>query len=280
MEQNIKIVRVTDRESFKLLEAFQTIVWGRGEVVPYHVLIAFQEIGGVVLVAYDEHGRPIGLLCGYNSFKNGEAFHYMHLCGVLPEYINTELPIQLRIAAREHLLEQGITQAMWLIDPLDAFEAYASIHRLGGIGKEYLRNFYGLMRDPHNRGLESDRLVIRWDLKSEEVEEKISKKSIDEKDKPDLNSIEKSIITVRDGAFKRILDCRLNLNNDKFCLEIPMDIESIKKKDLSIAIEWRETTRRIFEQYLRKGYLITEVVKDSRDNSCYYIFEKKTGSKS
>ncbi len=280
MEQNIKIVRVTDRESFKQLEAFQTIFFGRGDIIPYHVLIAFQEIGGLVLVAYDQNNRPLGFLCGYNSFKNGEVFHYIHFCGVLPEYSDTELSTQLRIAVREYLLDEDILRAIWLIDPLNPFEAYISIHKLGGTGREYMRNFYGLMRDPYNRGLESDRLVINWNLDSKEVEEKISGKFKDEVDKVCVDDLEKSVIIVRDGPFKRILDYKLNLNGDRFCLEIPIDIESMKKKDLSTAIEWREITRRIFEHYIPRGYIVTEVLKDSRNNSCYYIFEKKSMQRS
>jgi predicted GNAT superfamily acetyltransferase len=275
MEQNFKIVRVTERESFKQLEAFQTIFLGRGDIIPYHVLIAFQEMGGLVLVAYDQNNRPVGLLCGYNSFKNGELFHYIHFCGVLPEYSDSELSTELRIAVRKHLLDENINQAVWLIDPLNPFEAYTSIHKLGGIGREYMRNFYGLMRGPQNRGLESDRLLIRWKLDSKEVEEKLSRKLKDEVDNVYLVNFEKSNVIVRDGPFKRILDYKLNLNVERFCLEIPTDIESMKKKDLSIAIEWREMTRRIFEHYLPRGYVIAEVLKDSRSDSCYYIFEKK-----
>ncbi|MEM3398969.1 MAG: hypothetical protein QW724_05440 [Nitrososphaerota archaeon] len=275
-----KIVRITDRESFKQLEFFQTVFFGRGDIIPYHVLIAFQEIGGVVLVAYDENNRPIGLLCGYNSFKNGEVFHYIHFCGVLPEYSHTDLSKQLRMTARESLLEEGIRQAMWLIDPLNPVEAYMSIHKLGGVAREYIRNFYGLMRDPQNRGLESDRLIVRWDLDSKEVKEKLSREVEEEVSEVNLDILEKSVLVVRDGSFKRILDYRLNLNNDKLCLEIPTNIESIKKKDLSIAIEWRETTRKIFEHYLPRGYAVTEVLKNLRNDCCYYILEKKPAQKS
>lgn len=281
MNQNdYKIVRVTDRESFKQLEVFQAMFGGRGDVIPYHVLIAFQEIGGVVLVAYDKNNRPVGLLCGYNSFKNGEVFHYIHFCGALPEYADSDLSKQLRITAREYLLEEGISRAMWLIDPLNPIEAYTSIHKLGGIAREYIRNFYGLMRDPQNRGLESDRLVIRWDLNSKEVEERLSREANEEVNSSDPEKLEKSILIVRDGHFKRILDYRLNLKIDKFCLEVPTNIELMKKKELSIAIEWRETTRKIFEHYLPRGYVVTDVLKDSRNDSYYYIFEKKPIQKS
>ncbi|MCS7125965.1 MAG: hypothetical protein NZ929_03545 [Aigarchaeota archaeon] len=274
MDENFKIVRVTDRESFKQLEAFQSIVWGRGEVIPYHVLIAFQNMGGIVLVAYDESNRPVGLLCGYNSYKDGKVFYYMHLCGVLPEYSGSELTVKMKIKMREHLLREGIEHAVWLIDPLNVMEAYVSIHKLRGLGESYQRNFYGLMRDPYNRGLESDRLLIKWNLKSKEVEEKISCSADEEDTNLRLDELDKSIIILRDGSFPRILDYKLNLNSEKFYLEIPMDLESIKKRDLSVAIEWREVTRRIFENYMSKGYLITDVIRDLRNSRYYYVFEK------
>lgn len=273
MNENIKIVRISDRESFKQLEAFQSIVWGRGEVIPYHILIAFQSMGGVVLVAYDEYNKPVGLLCGYTSYSKGEVFYYMHLCGVLPEYANSELPVMMKMAMRDQLLEEGIDNAIWLIDPLNALEAYISIHRLGGLGEMYKRNFYGLMRDPHSRGLESDRLLIRWRLKSIELREEKAV-SDDKYDHVEISGLDNSITILYDGSFPRVLDYRLNINAEKFCLEIPMDLEQAKKRDLAVAIEWREVTRKIFENYMPKGYLITDVIRDQKNHRYCYIFEK------
>lgn len=278
MNENVRIVRIFDKELFKQLEAFQSTVWGRAEVIPYHVLIAFQSMGGVVLVAYDESGKPVGLLCGYNSYRRGEVFHYMHLCGVLPEYVGSDLPVRMKIAMREYLLQEGIERAIWLIDPLNVMEAYTSIHRLRGLGDDYQRNFYGLMRDPYNRGLESDRLQIRWDLRSREVEESIrSPRTSEEPGSIEIKESERSNIVLRDGPTPRILDYRLNLTGMRLYLEIPQDLEAARRKDLSVSIEWREATRKIFENYLSKGYVITDVIKDSRRGSYYYVFERNQG---
>lgn len=274
MGEDFRIVRLSDPESFKQLELLQSEVWGRGDVIPYHVLIAFQEMGGLVLAAVDRYSRPIGMICGYNSFKNGKVFHYMHLCGVVPELRGHGIGMKMKIALRKYLLEQGIEHAAWLVDPLQIPEAYLSIHKLGAVGREYKRNFYGLMRDPYNRGLESDRLLVEWNLRSRRVEKRVSgagsEKTVEVLENEEAAKI---ITTIPEGSFIKILDYRMNLDMERLLLEIPADIDLIKKRDLSTAVEWREVTRKLFEHYLSKRYSITDMIR-GEGQRYYYLLEK------
>lgn len=277
MCKSFKIVRLSDPESFKQLELLQTEVWGRGEVIPYHVLIAFQRMGGVVLAAFDDRERLVGMLCGYNSVKNGQVFHYMHLCGVVSDMRAHGVATALKMKLREHLLNNGIELVKWLVDPLQIPEAYLSIHKLGAVGSRYEENFYGIMRDPYNRGLESDRLEVEWRLRSKRVEERISSKE------PEVSVEElvaegaaNALSTVRMGTVEKVLDYKLNLKSDKILLEVPGDMDCIKKLDISAATEWREITRRIFQKYLGVGYLVTDLIRheESGGSKYYYLLER------
>ncbi|MEM1676809.1 MAG: hypothetical protein QW095_03095 [Nitrososphaerota archaeon] len=273
-EDDVKIVRLTDVEAFKQLEILQSQIWGRSEVIPYHLLIAFQNMGGAVFVAYDKQDKPIGILFGYTSYVSGEVFFYMHAVGILPEHAGSNLSINMILELRKHLLQEGIEYAKWFIDPLNVNEAYLSIHKLGGI--KYQRNLYGFMRDPYNRGLESDRILVEWDLESERVINRVS--SIDkecEYSSSMLEKLDKSIVAIEDGHLLKILDYKLSLNSDKILAELPSNIEMIKKKDPSVALEWREVSRKIFERYLSRGYVVADVLKDPCRKICYYLLEKR-----
>ena len=277
MGTGFRIKRLTNPESFKQLELLQMEVWGRGEVIPYHVLIAFQKMGGIVLAAIDDGGRPIGMLCGYNSFQNGKVYHYMHLCGVVPEMREQGVATALKKTLREHLLSQGIELAKWLIDPLQIPEAYLSLHRLGALGRRYVEHFYGTMRDPYNRGLESDRLEVVWKLRSRRVEDRVAKKEPEVTVKDLIDEGAKRILTtLKIGAIEKVLNYRLNVKDDRILLEIPANIDQIKRLDISVATEWRNVTRKIFKKYIEEGYTVTDLLRDTENGRTryYYLIEK------
>jgi len=50
-----------------------------------------------------------------------------------------------------------------------ARNARFNLHKLGAVGAAFHRDYYGPMEDAFNRGERSDRLEIRWDLRSERV---------------------------------------------------------------------------------------------------------------
>jgi predicted GNAT superfamily acetyltransferase len=49
----------------------------------------------------------------------------------------------------------------------------------------------------------------------------------------------------------------LELEEDVILVQIPPDLNAIKKVDLNLARGWRESTRDIFETYFWRGYTIT-----------------------
>jgi len=272
-----RVVRFESPEAFKQLEWLQMEIWGRSEAIPYHVLIAFQKMGGAVFTAIDESGRPIGMLCGYISVRDGEVYYYLHLCGVIPDKRAEGIATALKMRLREYLLERGVRIARWLLDPLQIPEARLSIRKLGAIGRSYSPNFYGNMRDPYNRGLESDRLEVEWRLDSKRVLDRISGADQEPCPKELLEEGAESLITVvREGGLEKILNYRLNFKSEKVLVEIPENIDYVKRASISTAVEWREITRRIFENGLAQGYLITDLIRerDEHGTKYYYLLER------
>jgi predicted GNAT superfamily acetyltransferase len=46
-------------------------------------------------------------------------------------------------------------------------------------------------------------------------------------------------------------------------VQIPHDLNLIKKMDLGLARGWRESTRDIFETYFRRGYVLTSFARST-----------------
>ena len=56
-----------------------------------------------------------------------------------------------------------------------------------------------------------------------------------------------------EGDLPRPMALDLELDDDVLLVQIPPDLNAIKRVDLSIARGWRESTRDIFETYFRRG---------------------------
>ena len=114
--------------------------------------------------------------------------------------------------------QQGLAGITWSFDPLVRRNCVFNFDKLGATAVEYLPNFYGTMTDEINAGDDSDRLFVYWDLAQGKSDGSVS---------PD-------VITV----------------------EIPEDIEALRRTDLAAAKVWRVKTRETLEPLMAKGWTI------------------------
>lgn len=114
--------------------------------------------------------------------------------------------------------QQGLAGITWSFDPLVRRNCVFNFDKLGAIAVEYLPNFYGTMTDEINAGDDSDRLFVYWDLKN----------------RNDATSVSPNAITV----------------------EIPEDIEALRRNDLETAKIWRAKTREALQPLLETGWTI------------------------
>jgi predicted GNAT superfamily acetyltransferase len=114
--------------------------------------------------------------------------------------------------------EQGFAGITWSFDPLVRRNCVFNFDKLGATAVEYLPNFYGTMTDEINAGDDSDRLFVYLDLSGTQNDQSISPNAI--------------------------------------TVEIPEDIEALRKTDLEAAKVWRANTREKLQPLLEQGWTI------------------------
>ena len=116
---------------------------------------------------------------------------------------------------------QGLSGITWSFDPLVRRNCVLNFDKLGATAVEYLPNFYGTMTDSINVGDESDRLFVFWDVSGSKEEPKAT--------------------------------------NESVVVELPADIESLRKTDLAAALAWRRQTRETLQPLFNQGWTISRM---------------------
>ena len=252
-------------------EALQRQVWGEGEtdILPVHLLLAISHHGGVVIGAFDGE-KLVGLVIGFlgadaespDRVAMARLEHYSHILGVLPEYRSRGIGYSLKVAQREAVLAQGVRLITWTYDPLLSLNAQLNIRQLGAVCNRYLPDAYGEMRDALNLGQSSDRFIVDWWITSRRVTSRLTgaRKLLD-------------LAHFLSAGAKKINPCSLNQQGFVYpsdeiiypegtlaLVEIPADIQTIRRADPALAQAWREQTREIFMHTFNQDYLITDFI--------------------
>ena len=145
-------------------------IWGRGRdnpAVPPELLRAFGKAGNYVVGAY-EGERLVGATVGFHSAPERGALH-SHIAGVAPSHLGRSVGFAMKQHQRGWALSHGLDAIEWTFDPLVARNAYFNLVKLHALPVEYLADFYGQMSDALNVGGATDRLLVRWELRDEDV---------------------------------------------------------------------------------------------------------------
>ena len=275
----IRIVRLGDPREYLRTELVQRDAWGIEQadiIVPFHMMIAAQHHGGLVLGAYDGK-KMIGCLFGIAGRDKKRQFHYSHITGVLRAYQKRGVGLLLKKRQRDLVLKEGIDLVKWTFDPLQAGNAYFNIRKLGAIAREYHRDLYGRMPDSLNKSMISDRFEAEWWIRTRRVNNILHGK----KKHPSVSHLragKAGLINETDleEQVRRPVKLNLNLNEDRLLFEIPSSIEKVKVRGLDLARKWIFHNRRAFENYFGKKYIVTDVLLDREDdeNRIYYLLER------
>jgi predicted GNAT superfamily acetyltransferase len=254
-------------------EAIQREAWAMPddlEVVPLHILITAQKNGGLLLGAFDGDAL-LGFVFGFAGLGgDGKLKHCSHMMAVLPELQSSGIGYRLKLAQREFVLGQGLDLVTWTYDPLESRNAYLNVAKLGGVGRRYYRDIYGAMADGLNAGVPSDRFEIEWWLESDRVKQRIEAKAAEVSGEPGLKTHETHLSS--SGCLAPgtpVLDARATT----IWIEIPADFQAIKAADPNLALEWRLTTRELFEFYFGAGYAVVDFLSSAVDGvrRSYYV---------
>lgn len=263
---DIKIRPIKTLSDLRKCHEIQRATWGYTDlmVFPYTQLISAANNGGVLLGAYDGP-ELVGFVYGYLGMSGSKLYLFSQRMGVLPQYQSLNIGTMLKLAQRDQMLRQGIDLVVWTYDPLLGKNAMLNIEKLGGFVRHYARNIYGAVENPLQVGLSTDRFLLEWELMSQRVRERIrsneprplAKDWLADPKYPLVNYI------AWEGNIPRPIATDLELNDKVLLVQIPPDLNLIKKVDLNVARGWRESTRDIFETYFQRGYAVTGFARSS-----------------
>ena len=261
---------VTVHEATELVELegvvrlFATI-WGRDPNPPVTVelLRAFTKAGNYVGVAFDD-GRLVGACVGFFHAPAEDALH-SHIAGVEPGLDGRHVGFALKLHQRAWAMRRGVSEIAWTFDPLVSRNAYFNIVKLGAQPDEYLRNFYGTMLDSINGADDSDRLLVRWRLRSPEVVAACRGHYT-----PALASHELATgATVGLGVSSEGAPVPGDLDGATVLVAVPPDIGGLRSADPALAARWRVSVRETLAALMADGARI-----DGFDRAGWYVLRR------
>src|SRR5512141_1539625 len=117
----------------RAVEDLQIAVWGDDErdIVPLNQFAAARHLGGTLIGAFDDE-KIVGFVYGFYGHLHGHIVHHSHMLGVLPAYRRHNLAFKLKLAQREQVLADGLTDRItWTFDPLQSLNAHFNFAKLG-----------------------------------------------------------------------------------------------------------------------------------------------------
>jgi predicted GNAT superfamily acetyltransferase len=183
------MIVIRECRGFEELQAcvdLQIDVWGYsdGDVIPRRMFLVAQKIGGQVIAAFEAGNSDAGDASSMVGFalalpgvktreqsRSGqpESYLHSHMLAVREGYRNQSIGAKLKLAQRDDALTRGIDRMEWTFDPVEIKNAFLNIHKLGAIVRRYEENFYGASSSRLQGGLQTDRLVAEWWIRSPRV---------------------------------------------------------------------------------------------------------------
>jgi predicted GNAT superfamily acetyltransferase len=252
---------LTTLEECREVAALERAVWGytdAEDVVPPPVLIVSIKRGGILLGAFDAAGAMKGFVYAIPGIKDGRLTQWSHMLGVTEDARNTGLGLRLKLAQRERALAMGIELIEWTFDPLQALNAHLNFAKLGVVVEEYEENIYGASSSPLHHGSPTDRFVAEWRLTAPHVERRIAARGVGLVRDASVGSAPLVNRAVAAGGSLAPGDADLTLTDRRLLVEVPGHYAAMLAREPALALEWRLSTRRIFQHYLGHGYRVVD----------------------
>lgn len=190
--------------------------------VPPELLRAMSKAGNYIGGAF-AGDLLVGVAIAFHATPERHALH-SHIAGISATHAGRSVGFALKQHQRAWALARDIDVIEWTFDPLVARNAYFNIMKLGARPIEYLANFYGEIADGVNTDDETDRLLVRWDLRNAET------------------------IACAAGATRRVEPLSTDVT-----VAVPTDIETTRREDPPLGREWRYRIREQLTDLLDAG---------------------------
>ena len=261
----------------RAVEELQMHAWGDDprDIVPVSQLAAARHVGGSLIGAFA--GETLGgFVYGFYGRLGSSIIHHSHMLAVHNAYRNRDLAFRLKLAQREHVLKEGITDRItWTFDPLQSLNAYFNFAKLGVISDVYKVNAYGEAGTSflHQNG--TDRFFVTWLLNSSRVKGRIDRRSAGSPDERISSSDAVPLIRCDESnSPQRMADIGHIDRIESALVEIPTSISSIEKADFSTARKWRNETREVFTETLNAGFVVTDFFRKN-ERAGVYLLQKR-----
>jgi len=253
---NFEIRILKDADSFKCVEDVQRAAWGfedDANIVPAHFLESINKYcGGLIIGAY-LNGQMVGFML--NVATPDKTIQYLHMIGVRPPHQKGGHGVNVGESLfhfyGKEAVKKEVEELRWTFDPLQGQNASLYLHKLGVRVVCYVPDAYGQSAGAGiNNDLPTDRLLVSWKANTFPVT-------------PTLREFPPSVTVSGEIG-----------NASEFVLEIPFDINELKKANMDMARDARLNSRAVFTEALSKGYEVIDFVcqKESRRN--FYILRR------
>lgn len=240
-------------------------------------LRAAQDHGGLVLGAFADIYLA-GCTISTIGWDGTTLYHVSHVTVVRPEYQNHHVGFRLKAFQREEVLRLGLSEIRWTFDPLVSRNAGLFVRRLGAEPDRYLPHYYGQLAEGPDRGVETDRVLVRWKIASPEVEHRLGAPPPKAEEETRRWSASTPVVETEPGeSGLRLPTAVVEPSDPAVQLEIPFDLGSIRAHEAAGVRRWRLAVRDAFRSAFDQGYRVDDFAVASIDHErrSFYLLSKR-----
>jgi len=268
---DIRLKNLTSLDELKQVQELEEAVWGMPPIPVHQTLTAIKN-GGVMIGAFDGD-RLVGFTYGFPGFKNGEHYLCSHMMGIHQDYRKKGIGFTLKMKQMEEARRLGYSMITWTFDPLESVNGYLNLTKLRGIAASFIENLYGDLDDDLNAGLETDRFRVEWWINTAYVRggadlvvgggDRLVDVKTDRQGHPKLSDFH--------------LETLPQISEEEgWLVPIPSTFQELKRKDVSLARDWRKKTRQIFQHLMSEGFVGVKVLREKDAVNSDYVFVKRS----
>ncbi len=281
-DAGFRLRRLAKPEEFRQAEELQRAVLGEeaGLALPAAAQRALQDHGGLVVGAFAEV-HLAGCALSTIGWDGTTLYHYSHLVVVRPEYQAHHVGLRLKAFQREEVLALGLGEIRWAFDPLHGRAAGLSVGRLGARPDRYLPHYFGRLAEAGGPDPESDRLLVRWELASPAIEQRLAEGPPDTAARLARWRGSSPLVETDLGETGlRVPTGVSEPSGRSAALEIPYDLGTVRSHAPGTLRRWRHAVRDAFRAAFDLGFVADDfaIVPVEHEKRAFYLFAPAPGA--